>query len=122
MRDAVIAGFAFEPDDLARVATPETLDKIITNGLAIRLGDAGFAEEIYRDVRQQAVGIPERLHGARTSIRLTQDPGRAEGRTPLLITTVRWEFTVVPRYQTREVVPGLVELEVAVPRLTPALR
>ena len=40
MRDAVIRGFAFEPADLARVSTPETLDQIITNGLAIRLGDA----------------------------------------------------------------------------------
>jgi hypothetical protein len=38
MRDAVINGFAFEPDDIARVATPEVLDQIVTNGLAIRLG------------------------------------------------------------------------------------
>lgn len=68
MRDAVIDGFAFEPDDLARVATAETLDKIITNGLAIRLGDTSFAEETYRDLRQQAIGIPERLHDARTTI------------------------------------------------------
>ena len=68
MRDAVISGFAFKPDDLARVATPETLDQIVTNGLAIRLGDRSFAEEIYDDLRQQAIGIPERLHDARIVI------------------------------------------------------
>ena len=43
IRDAVISGFAFEPADIARVATPEVLDQIVNNGLAIRLGDAGFA-------------------------------------------------------------------------------
>lgn len=104
MRDAVIDGFAFEPADLARVATPDTLDKIIVNGMAMRLGDATFAEEIYEDLRQQAIGIPERLYDARTSIRLSMDRGTANGRAPMFITTVRWEFTVVPRYQTRRFV------------------
>src|SRR5664279_2987800 len=73
MRDAVISGFAFEPADVARVATPEVLDQIITNGMAIRLGDASFASEIYEDVREQAIGIPERLRDARISIRLSMD-------------------------------------------------
>jgi hypothetical protein len=79
MRDAVIDSFAFEPDDLARVATPETLDKIVTTGLAVRLGDASFAEEIYDDLRQQAIGIPERLHDARVSIRLSMDRSMPTG-------------------------------------------
>lgn len=104
MRDAVIDGFAFQPDDLARVATPETLDKIITNGLAIRLGDASFAEEIYQDVRNQAIGIPERLHDARISIRLSADRSTPDGRAPTFATTVRWEFTLIPSYQTRRFV------------------
>jgi hypothetical protein len=101
MRDAVIDGFAFKPEDIARVTTPEVLDKIITNGLAIRLGDADFAEEIYDDLRQQAIGIPERLSNARTSIRLSLDRDTAKGRIPLFVTTIRWEFEVVPRYGTR---------------------
>jgi hypothetical protein len=101
MRDAVIDGFAFKPDDLARVATPETLDMIVTNGLAIRLGDASFAEEIYDDLRQQAIGIPERLHDARVSIRLSMDRSTPKGRAPMFVTTVRWESTLVPHYQTR---------------------
>ncbi|PZR99101.1 MAG: hypothetical protein DLM67_04530 [Candidatus Nephthysia bennettiae] len=104
MRDAVIDGFAFQPDDLARVATPETLDKIITNGLAIRLGDASFAEEIYQDVRQQAIGIPERLHDARMSIRLSMDRSTSKGRAPMFVTTVRWEYSLIPTYQTRRFV------------------
>jgi hypothetical protein len=101
MRDAVINGFAFEPEDLTRVATPETLDKIITNALAIRLGDASFANEIYDDVRQQAIGIPERLHDVRISIRLSMDRGEGSARTPIFVTTVRWESTLKPIYQTR---------------------
>lgn len=104
MRDAVIKGFAFKPEDLALVATPETLDKIITNGLAIRLNDASFAEEVYADLRQQAIGIAERLHNARAQIRLSMDRGTAKGRAPMYVTTIRWEFTLVPTYQTRRFV------------------
>ena len=43
MRDAVLDGFAANREDLRRVATPETLDDIITNSLALRLGDDQFA-------------------------------------------------------------------------------
>jgi len=101
MRDAVIDGFAFKPDDLARVATPETLDQIITNGLAIRLGDSGFAKEIYDDLAQQAIGVPERLYDVRISIHLSTDRSKPKRRAPMFVTTVRWESTLVPRYQTR---------------------
>jgi len=104
MRDAVIDGFAFKPDDLARVATPEVLDQIITNGLAIRLGDESFASEIYTDLKQQAIGIPERLHNARAQIRLSLDSGTSKGRAPMYVATVRWEFSVIPKYQTRRFV------------------
>ena len=58
MRDAVIDGFAFEPEDLARVATPATLDVIASNVLALRLGDSAFAQEIYEDLRDRAIAIP----------------------------------------------------------------
>jgi hypothetical protein len=101
MRDAVIEGFAFKPDDLARVATPETLDQIIRNGLGIRLGDVSFADDVYADVRQQAVGIPERLHDARIAIRLSVDSSARNRRARMFVTTVRWESTLVPQHQTR---------------------
>ena len=104
MRDAVISGFAFEPEELARVATPEVLDQIITNGLAIRLGDAGFAREVYADLREQAIGIPERLRDARISIRLSPLPagrGTPKGGSSLLAVTVRWEYDLTPVFATR---------------------
>lgn len=105
IRDAVINSFAFDPNDLARVATPETLDKIVTNGLALRLGDTDFASEIYADVRNQAISSPERLHDARIAIRFTQPAEAERGRLPgLLVTTVRWEFLIRPVYATRRFV------------------
>ncbi len=107
MRDAVISGFAFEPTDLARVATPEVLDQIIANGLGIRLGDQRFAEEIYADLKQQAIGSPERLHDARISIRLSPLPagsGTPRRRAALFAVTVRWEYDLIPAYNTRRFV------------------
>lgn len=40
MRDAVIDGFAFGHDDLARVSNPDVLDNVVRNSLALRIGDA----------------------------------------------------------------------------------
>src|ERR1700722_19546035 len=62
MRDAVLEAFAANDEDLARVATPGTLDQIITNSLALRLHDRQFASEIYNDIRDQAVSATERWH------------------------------------------------------------
>ncbi|MFH5211422.1 hypothetical protein ACHIPZ_24935 [Antrihabitans sp. NCIMB 15449] len=88
MRDAVIDGFAFGADDLTRVASPETLDDIIRNSLALRLGDKTFAEEVYHDIRDQAVRATERWHDARVEIQLsplgralTPRVGHAQSRT-----------------------------------------
>lgn len=104
IRDAVIDGFAFKGDDLARVATPETLDQIIRNSLALRLGDAAFAGEVYDDIRDQAIRAAERWHNAKIAIRLSMDRGTTCGRTPGFVATVRWECSVVPRHQTRRFV------------------
>jgi hypothetical protein len=70
-RDAVVRGFAVEPDDLKRVATPELLDGIATNVLALRLGDRQFAEEIYADIRDQGIRAQERWYDVDVSIRLS---------------------------------------------------
>lgn len=102
IRDAVIDGFAFKQEDLARVATPERLDEIVTNSLALRLGDAAFAEDIYTDIREQAIRATERWYDARISIRLSPEEGAPPaGRSPLFVTTVTWEYTVVPTTQVR---------------------
>lgn len=112
MRDAVIEGFAFQPEDLARVSTTETLDKIIENSLAIRLGDQQFASELYTDIRDQAVRSVERWHDARISIRLSADssstltggaalPSRRKSGAQRLTITIRQEYITVPATQTR---------------------
>jgi hypothetical protein len=101
IRDAVIDGFAFNAEDLARVATPETLDQVIRNSLALRLGDPVFASEVYGDVRDQAVRAAERWHDAKVSIDLSPLV-RASGKGhAMLVTTVRWEYSVVPKWQSR---------------------
>lgn len=101
IRDAVIDGFAFKQDDLARVATPERLDEIVTNSLALRLGDPAFAADIYTDIREQAIRATERWYDARISVRLSPEQDPPTGRPPLFVTTVTWEYTTVPTTQLR---------------------
>jgi hypothetical protein len=104
MRDAVIDGFAFEPDDLARVATPEVLDQIVVNALGLRLNDAAMAHEVVADLREQAIDLPERLEDVRVTIRLSMDRGTPNGRAPMYVATLHWECKIVPRYSMRHFV------------------
>jgi hypothetical protein len=60
IRDAVIKGFAFQADDLARVASPATLDRITSNTLALQLKDRQLAEDVYADLRRRVILSPER--------------------------------------------------------------
>jgi hypothetical protein len=106
MRDAVLDAFAANHEDLARVATPGLLDQLITNSLALRLDDRRFAEEIYQDIRDQAVGSSERWHDAALSVELSPaDPGvRSKRGAELFAVTVRWEYRTVPQHPTRRFV------------------
>ncbi len=105
IRDAVIRGFAFQREDLARVATPETLDEIIRNSLTLRLGDEAFAQEVYADIRDQAVGAPERWHDVRVKLRLSPyDTGDGREGAPLFVLTAEWEYSVLPQHLTRRFV------------------
>lgn len=101
IRDAVIDGFAFKQDDLARVATPERLDQIITNSLALRVGDAAFAEDIYTDIRDQAIRATERWYDCRISVRLSPGTQTAPELAAFFVATVTWEYTVVPSTRLR---------------------
>lgn len=47
IRDAVIQGFAFNADDLAKVANPDVLDRIARNVLSLPLGDRDLAADAY---------------------------------------------------------------------------
>lgn len=106
MRDAVLEAFAANNEDLQRVATPETLDRIISNSLALRLDDPEFAEEIYTDVRDQAIGASERWRDASLSIELSPaaSSGAQNAAGERFIVTVRWEYTVVPTHPQRRFV------------------
>ena len=101
MRDAVVEGFAIHPEDLKRVATPELLDDIAANVMALRLGDEQFAREIYRDIRDQAIRAAERWYDVAVRVRLSTAVERSTAGTPLLDVTVEWEYTTVPSSATR---------------------
>lgn len=97
IRDAVIQGFAFDADDLARVSSPETLDQVVRNALAIQLNDRELARDVYSDLREQVLRAPERWHDVHVSVSL--DPwegGPPAGRGSMFIATVRWEYSAIP--------------------------
>lgn len=100
-RDAVVRGFAVESDDLKRVATPALLDSIAGNVLALRLGDRTFAEEVYADIRDQAIRAPERWQDVDVQIRLSELEDADDEGKPRFVVTVRWEYTVVPTHETQ---------------------
>lgn len=100
-RDAVVRGFSVESDDLKRVATPELLDSIAGNVLALRLGDRTFAEEVYADIRDQAIRAPERWHDVDVQIRLSSIDERNAVGVPRFVVTVKWEYTVIPTHETQ---------------------
>ncbi|WP_160050484.1 hypothetical protein [Nocardiopsis sp. FR4] len=97
IRDAVIQGFAFNADDLARVSSPETLDQVARNTLAIQLKDEELAHDVYSDLSKQVLRAPERWYDVDVSVSL--DPwtgGPASGRGSMFVATVRWEYRVIP--------------------------
>ncbi|WP_336855944.1 hypothetical protein [Sinomonas albida] len=100
-RDAVVRGFGVEDEDLKRVATPELLDSIAGNVLAMRLGNRAFAEEVYADIRDQAVRAPERWHDVRVNIRLSSIDESSTVGAALYVVSVQWEYTVVPSHSTQ---------------------
>ena len=103
MRDAVLDAFAANKEDLARVSTPETLDRIITNSLGLRLDDEEFASEMYTDFRHQAVEAPERWRDASVSIDLSAAKD-VPGDEDYFEVTVRWEYTTIPGHPQRRFV------------------
>lgn len=102
-RDAVISGFAETPESMRGVATTETLDKLATNALALRLGDDKFAAEIYEGLLAQAIKTPERWSDVDINVRLSciqetssVGAGRTNVSAELFDAVVVWEYTLVP--------------------------
>jgi len=97
MRDAVLQAFAANQEDLARIATPKTLDQIVTNSLGLRLDDTQFANEIYADIKQQAIDIEERWEDASVFINVVPH----EVAAGYFTVVSRWEYTVIPKHLER---------------------
>lgn len=97
-RDAVVEGFAVNSDDLKRVATPDLLDSIAVNVLALRLGDREFAREVYEDVRDQAIRAKERWSDVDVTVRLSSMNETSPSGVPRFNVTVEWEYTVTPTH------------------------
>lgn len=96
--DAVLKGLAVDKSDLQRVASPELLDAIATNAMALRLGDDQFAAELYRQIRDQAISPRERWQDVEVDVRLSTAVERDTEGVPLFDVTVQWEFTVTPTH------------------------
>ena len=71
LRDSVIQAFADNIDHLSVVATDEFLDRLARNALTLRLGDRSFAEDIYADVRDQAIASTELWYDSSISLDLS---------------------------------------------------
>jgi hypothetical protein len=97
IRDAVVEGFAFTPGSLTNVASPETLDRVVENCLAIRLKDKALATDIYADLREQIIGASERRYDVNASIALSPwEHGPKSGKGAMFVATVTWEYRVTP--------------------------
>jgi hypothetical protein len=101
IRDVVLDSLAFNADILKGVASPETLDRIATNAMGLRLEDQALAHEVYTDLRDQVIQAPERWHGVDVTVTLSPwKKGPTAGRGSMFEATVRWEYRVTPASTT----------------------
>ncbi|GAB3168166.1 hypothetical protein GCM10027059_30420 [Myceligenerans halotolerans] len=97
IRDAVLDSFAFNAEALKGLASPETLDRVASGALGLRLDDAALAEDLYTDLRDQIIRAPERWHDVDISVSLTPwDAGPETGQGSMFVATMRWQYRVVP--------------------------
>jgi len=97
IRDAVLDSFAFNAETLKDVASDETLDRITTNALGLRVGDVDLAHDLYTDLRNQVVRAPERWLDADVSVSLAPWGGATSSElTSMFVATIRWEYRVKP--------------------------
>ncbi|MEV4058403.1 hypothetical protein AB0J55_44960 [Amycolatopsis sp. NPDC049688] len=95
--DAVLGSFAASPDRLKDIASDETLDRIATNTIGLRIDDADLAGEAYADLREQVIRSPERWRDVDISISLSPwEGGPTQGRGSMFVATVRWEYKARP--------------------------
>lgn len=92
LRDSVLGAFAARPE-LPRVASPETLDRIIENALAARFNHAKKAADIYASIKRQVVNAVQTRRDAHALIILTPwDDGPQTGLSAMFVATIRWQY------------------------------
>lgn len=95
IRDAVIQGFAFQPEDLARVTSTDTLDQVIENSLAIRFKDPELARDVYADLQAKVLTSDERCRDMNVTVTLAPwDDGPPSGPGSMFVATIRREYRV----------------------------
>lgn len=82
VRDAVVDGFTFNADSLKNVASPELLNRIARNALALRLGDQALAEDTKHPICVIRSSVP-RSAGATSRPRSCSHPGPTAPRPAL---------------------------------------
>ncbi|OXM65323.1 hypothetical protein [Amycolatopsis vastitatis] len=101
IRDAVLDSFAFNPGGLKDIASDDTLDRIATNAIGLRLGDQALAADAYSDLRAQVIRSPERWRDVDVSVSLSPwTAGPAAGKGSMFVATIRWEYKVQPASPT----------------------
>jgi len=97
IREAVLDSFAFNASALKAVASDETLDRIATNAIGLRLDDQALAEDAYRELRDQVIRAPERWHDVDISVVLHPwSGGPSTGKGSMFEATIRWQYRVTP--------------------------
>ncbi|MFI5558528.1 hypothetical protein ACIA2T_04550 [Amycolatopsis japonica] len=101
IRDAVLDSFAFSPEGLKGIASDDTLDRIATNAIGLRVGDSELARDAYADLREQVIRSPERWRDVDVSVTLSPWAARpATGNGSMFVATIRWEYRVSPASAT----------------------
>jgi hypothetical protein len=101
IRDAVLDSFAFDPDALKSIASNDTLDRIATNALGLRLEDPALAADVYTDLLNQVIRSPERWRDVDISVSLAPwTAGPKTGHGSMFEVTLRCEYRVRPATNT----------------------
>lgn len=59
LRDSLIEAFRFDRNELCCIATPEVLDDLARTNLGLRFGDPAFGQEVYNEIKHQAITAEE---------------------------------------------------------------
>lgn len=102
LRDSLIQAFRFDREDLHRIATPELLDDLARTSLGLRFGDPAFGQEVYADIKHQAITAEERWYDARVDATLGIPRVSSDAPYSFFDLTVRWEYTVTPKHRFRK--------------------